>query len=959
MIIVLSALSLCVMVVGLVQAAIGKEPFGGMITLGVATFISAVVISITLFFVFRWKLRDGMLSNILRREANLKAHTKELQTVLQNISEALITVDRNGNIWSVNEVAEQLTGFSRKQIVGHNIVSIFNISDPEGTKLDTFVTGVLKDHNKVILPDGTMLTRRDGKRIPVIGTFSPMMNELNMITGFVLTFNDNSDAYYKQQLLEQGVDSYQIIFNCNPHPMCIYDLDEYKVQMTNQAVSDILGYSVEKVLNTSIFNYVPSQFATMMKTADPILQKKIQNDDRCYLVNKDGVPVCMQKSSFSIKFNGKACRYVLFSELPDEKLAADITSLQRRYKQMMDSTPEAILVHNLDNKITYANQFCVNQFRATGPEQLVGRHIKTIYAEGVFDSIRAQIIKLTTKQKSAEEAVRSMVRLDGTQFMASIVGTSFVMNGEMYVQVLIKEINGNEASATGTDSDFRNLTDIGDLQIWKFDTMGNIVFANNALTYFVGDTGRLYLTGGEWRNLIHPDERDDRLQAARQLMVRYEDLQTEVRLLCGNGNYYWFYVCATPNFDSTGKFIGYIGCNININRRKLAEIEMEKARKQAEESLRLKSSFLSILSHEIRTPMNAIIGFTDLLKMNSTPENTAKYIDIIQRNGYNLLSIITNTVEASKIDSNQLAVNSEKFDLKQLTDEVFSDAKLRNDNGLVMTHNNQIPAKMIIVSDKFKIRQILSYVLDNALKYTPSGSVTMESMIRDGKMVFTIADTGIGVADVDKERIFKKFYRVDNINTIQSRGAGLGLHITQAYVEVLGGTIKFDSSVNVGSMVTIEIPCLKEEEELMTQVPDAGLFSKQKSVVLVAEDDEFNAIYISTILEGAGYQTRVVYDGEAAVRTVHDDTDIKMVLMDLQMPIIDGFEALDQIRKFNADIPVVAQTCFALSDFRHKMKDNDFADVMYKPLQKERLLEIVGKYMGGNNDANTNGVINE
>ncbi|MBR5168205.1 MAG: PAS domain S-box protein [Salinivirgaceae bacterium] len=952
-IIVLSAVLTCVLILGLVLAAIGVEPVGGVFVIGVAAFLAALVISVTLFFIFRHKLREGALANILRREANLQAHTKELQAVLQNISEALITVDRNGNIWSVNDVAMQLTGFNRNQIVGHNIVSIFNISDKDGTKLDHLVADVLKGHEKILLPEGTMLTRKDGKQVPVKGTFSPMKNELNLMTGFVVTFNDNSDAYYKRQLLEQGVDSYQRIFNCNPHPMCIYDLDEFNVQMTNQAVSDILGYSVEKVLNTSIFNYVPSQFATMMKTADPILQKKIQNDNRCYLINKEGVPVCMQKSSFSIKFNGKQCRYVLFSELPDEKLAADISSLQRRYKQMMDSTPEAILVHNLEDKITYVNQFCVKLFGATGPEQLVGRHIKTIYAEGVFDSIRAQIIKLTTRQKSSEEAVRDMVRLDGSHFLASIVGTSFVMNGEMYVQVLIKERLDNEEAVAATNSDFRNLTDIGDLQIWKFDITGNIVFANTALKYFVGDTGKLYLHGGEWRNLIHPEERDSRLNAGKQLMARYEDLQTEVRLLCGNGSYYWFYVCATPNFDSTGKCIGYIGYNININRRKLAEIEMEKAKKQAEESLRLKSSFLSILSHEIRTPMNAIIGFTDLLKMNSTPENTAKYIDIIQRNGYNLLSIITNTVEASKIDSNQISVNNEKFDIKQLADEVFSDSQLRNDNNLVMTHNNQLPPKMIIVSDKFKIRQLLNYVLDNALKYTPSGSVTMESVLRDDKMVFTIVDTGIGVAEVDKERIFKKFYRVDNNSTIQSRGAGLGLHITQAYVKVLGGTIKFDSSVDVGSMVTIEIPCVKEESELLARATDSGLFSKQKSIVLVAEDDEFNAIYISTILEGAGYQVRLAYDGEAAVKAVHEEPDIKLVLMDLQMPIIDGFEALNQIRQFNTDIPVIAQTCFALSDFRYKMKDNDFADVMYKPLQKDRLLEIVGKYMGGNDNSNT------
>jgi|GEM_PF-3122000 len=946
--ILLCTASLCALALAIILMVGNRIPINGTMMLAMVSVVAAVLMDALLVILFRRRLHHGMLANMIKREANLKVHTKELQTVLQNISEALITVDRNGNIWSVNEVAMQLLGFTRKQVIGHNIVSIFNISDGEGVKLDALIANALRGREKIILPEGTMLMQKDGKQVPIVGSFSPMINELNLLTGFVVTFNDNSNDYYKKKLLEQGFDSYSTIFNRNPHPMCIYDLEEYKVQMSNQAVSEILGYSVEEVLNTSVFNYLSSQFATMMRTADADLQKKIQTDNRCYIVKKNGEQICMNKTSFSIKFNGKPCRYVLFSEIPDEKLAADITSLQRRYKQMMDSMPEAILVHNMSEKITYVNMYCAKLFHATSPDQLVGRELKSVYAEGVFDSIRAQIAKIATRQKSMQEENREMVCIDGSRFTATIVGSAFMINDEMFIQTLIKEQQTAEEVEQGTkDSDFRNLTDIGDLQIWKLDTSGNFVYSNTALNYFIGDAGKSMLSGDSWRNLIHPEDRENRLPAAKQMVSRCEDVQTELRLLCGNGNYYWFYICATPNFDSTGKLLGYLGYNININRRKLAEIEMEKAKKQAEESSRLKSSFLSILSHEIRTPMNAIIGFTDLLKMKNSPENVEKYVDIIQRNGYNLLSIITNTVEASKIDSNQIVVNKEKIDIHKLAEDAFADAQSRNDNNLMMTHNNMIPPKMIIVSDKLKIRQVLNYVLDNSIKYTPSGSVTMDSSVRDGKVLFSIVDTGIGVADSDKKRIFKKFYRADNQNAIQSRGAGLGLPISKAYIDVLHGKIEFNSSVDVGTMVTIEIPYeLESDEQKNAPSAEPGLFAKQKSTVLIAEDDEFNAIYIGTILEGLGYQVRLAYDGDAAVQAVRDDPNIKLVFMDLQMPIIDGFEALNQIRQFNTEVPIVAQTSFALTEFRHKMKGNDFNDVMYKPLQKDRLVELVRKYLG-------------
>ncbi len=933
-----------------VRVADMRNSLANALLLGLLVAIALSLLVIILTSIFRRHLHHGILLNLQRRQATLQAHTRELQTVLTNISDAILTTDHNGTIWVANDVALSLTGFKRHQIIGHNIMSIFNISDAKTrTPYDNLINEAISRHERFVIPDDTMLTQSDGGILPIRGTMQPLFNNYKRFSGMVVTFADNSTLYYRQRTLEQGFDGFSTIIDRNPHPIIIYSEKDFRFQFVNQAAAEIMGYTKEEIMKTDVLQMTSPQLTVLMRDSQPEVHNHLLEMSQWEVLTKSGDKIMLRKSSFPLVLNGQPCRYVLFTKYSDADHNPTEQSLtQAHYKKMIELLPDAIYVQRVNGKITYVNQRMLTLIGAQSASQLINKQADMLYGDNVYDSIRMQVQKIVTNQQQSIETEREMRKIDGTSFVALITGVPFVENDEMYVQMIVRPKNTGTADInTITDNGYSQLADIGGLQIWQLDDNFNIVYTNVVLQRFVGEHGQQLLNGRNWINLFQPDDRDNRIRYQSEMCEHREAFQTEARLLAADGNYYWVLISATPNFDTLGRYIGYIGYIININRRRQAEIDMEKAKTEAEESSRLKSAFLATLSHEIRTPMNAIIGFADLLKMNLKTDNADYYLSAIQQNGYNLLSIITDTIEVSKIDTNQISVNQETFNVTDVVTDTFARYEHPQNSNIVMMFNNMLPNQLTIMSDKFKVKQILSHLLDNAVKYTQSGTVTLDAQTDTGQLIFVIADTGIGVDSRDCNRVFEKFYRVKNSNTMELRGAGLGLSICKAYTEILGGTINFESTLDVGTIVTVTLPC--RQVEMHHEQPKVK-FAERKGTILIAEDDEFNAVYISTILESEGYTVRIVYDGESAVNAVHDNPDIKLVLMDLQMPVMDGAEALNQIRTLNSTLPVIAQTCFTVSEFRHKMTNGNFDDVLAKPIRKEQLIQIVDKYYNGRSE---------
>ncbi len=399
----------------------------------------------------------------------------------------------------------------------------------------------------------------------------------------------------------------------------------------------------------------------------------------------------------------------------------------------------------------------------------------------------------------------------------------------------------------------------------------------------------------------------------------------------------------------------HIGKLFEQNRQQ--KLLLEKTKLQAEESDRLKTAFLMNLSHEIRTPMNAILGFSDLsLEKNSSIEEKDDYLKIIRKSGKNLIGIIDDLIEVSKIDSNNVKPNYTSINLNNILLATFESIKItmgkeKNIDFKFIPPKTQLTKK--VITDIIKLNQILTHLLINAVKYTEEGFVIFEYHINNttNMIDFYVKDSGIGIPDKDHEKIFLRFTKL-NVNAEEDstrHGLGLGLSIAKAYTEILGGTISVKSEIGVGSTFYFSIPLQLDESKdgtNMTPKPeDAIIDLGNEEIILVAEDDNLNYMLIDKLLKLFNFKILRAKNGEEAVKICKENDEIDLILMDIKMPYLDGHGAYKKIREFS-DIPIIAQTAYSFPAEMRKIKETGFDGFIPKPIDKNLLLTIVKKHMG-------------
>lgn len=437
------------------------------------------------------------------------------------------------------------------------------------------------------------------------------------------------------------------------------------------------------------------------------------------------------------------------------------------------------------------------------------------------------------------------------------------------------------------------------------------------------------------KNPIEPFCRDCTLIKAMETRKQAETIQH-----CTVGKY--VHVLANPIIGEHGQLLGVIVKKEDITSLKETENELRRAKEKAEESDRLKSAFLANMSHEIRTPLNAIVGFSDLLASTDDPMEREEYVGIIHTNNDLLLQLINDILDLAKIEAGTLDFVSMNVDINQLLSDIEQSSRLKANYGVKVLFAEKVPF-CIIRTDKNRISQVITNFINNAIKFTAEGSISFGYRIRETDIYFYVTDTGTGIKEENLTAVFERFTKLNSF----AQGTGLGLSISQTIVQKLGGGIGVESTYGEGSTFWFTLPIhvlinMKEKEEPKKQQVVFVEEYRKKATLLIAEDNESNYILFSAMLKE--YNLVYARDGQEAV-DMYNKYYPDLILMDIKMPGMNGYEATAEIRKADKRVPIIAVTAFAFAEDEQRIYNSGFNGYVAKPIKasvlKDKIAELL------------------
>ncbi len=488
---------------------------------------------------------------------------------------------------------------------------------------------------------------------------------------------------------------------------------------------------------------------------------------------------------------------------------------------------------------------------------------------------------------------------------------------------------------------------------FEIDTNGIVIVANNALCNMLGYSLNEFINKpySEFISIISKATIEKRILDPKN--IRLGNFEVEFKHKRGNPIYT---LCSATRIksDNDNDYGGFFFVT-DISNQKKIELELEElnqnlksALSKAEESDKLKTLFIKNISHEIRTPLNGIIGFIEMLNQEDlTKEERKEFTSYVMASSNQLTTIISDILEFSKLEAGQVKVIPKEFHLNSLIDELYSEFNsviiTKNKTQVKLLSNKPLSDKESKISADFpKIKQVLISLISNAVKFTLKGQIEFGYKINnDGSITFFVADSGVGIPVGDKEIIFDKFRQGASTDSAVYGGNGLGLTISKSLTDLLGGKIWFESKVDKGTQFYFTVPITTDESKRTNKFPKLDWSDKKILIV-----DDILEVYqlLSIYLRDTKAKQLYAENGKQAIEFCKQNPDIDLVLLDIQLPDMDGYEIVKEIKSIRSELPVIAQTAFALSGDKERALQSGFNDYITKPIYKKTLLEHISKF---------------
>lgn len=635
-----------------------------------------------------------------------------------------------------------------------------------------------------------------------------------------------------------------------------------------------------------------------------------------------------------------------------------------KFEFIFRNTNEPVFISTLGNErkepeIVEVNDASAALFSCTR-EDLIGLNPYTIIDPELSekkDALRKELL-----QKGIMKMEIEAVDFKNKKKYLEVICHAFFNAGEELFICVVKDktesvsylsrLQASELALRQSEEIFNSLIKAADDRIGLFDSDGNIIIINDAFANTLGYTVEEYMQL-ENRERIHPDD-SERLKGQQSTLYSTGYLSSEYRVKHKDGHYLYMSSKSVLLRESEHDkdYILFIIRDVThmINFQK----ELIQAKEKAEESDKLKSAFLANMSHEIRTPMNSIVGFANLLSDEETDDvSRTEYIKRINRNSEQLLALISDIIDLAKIESNQLSVHYSSISLDNLFAELVNYGKfqleIKSKNDVKLLYDPDPDNQHLSVeSDPVRLTQILQNLLNNAVKFTMKGQITIGYRVCESNMVqFFVKDTGVGIDRKYFDVIFDQFRQIDGSDVRKFGGTGLGLAICKNLATLLSGKIWVDSVKGEGSAFFLELPVKSGYSLVPDDYASGGISAKDSTItILMVDDDQDSLMLVSTMMRNEGIQIVTAESGYRALELLERETLPNVVLMDLEMPVMSGLQTLRIIRELYPDLKVIAQSAHALEGDREKTIVAGFDSYISKPYNKQSLLKVIDSCVG-------------
>lgn len=652
----------------------------------------------------------------------------------------------------------------------------------------------------------------------------------------------------------------------------------------------------------------------------------------------------------------------------------ELRERENRFSAVLNNTVDAIIT--IDEGAIIEG-FNVSAERIFGYDALevIGKNVNILMPEPYHSKHDTFINNyVTTGVKQIIGSGREVVgqRKDGSTFPIDLSVSEVPLENRRIFTGIVRDITESKRNKEALQQSINRLevaTSAGIIGIWDWDVANNKLSWDDSMYRLYGIRAEDFTGAYEaWNITLHPEDKaqtDEEIQAALRGEREYKP---EFRIIWPDGSVHYIKAASRTIFDNNGRPVRMLGVNYDITERKEAEKALQRAKKEAEEANRAKTDFLAGVSHEIRTPMNAIIGMADLLIESGLTEEQRKYVETSKNAGENLLGLINDILDLSKVEAGLIVLEDTAFELTSVLNRVcdlMAVKAMGKGISIACTILKDIPVNL--TGDPHRLGQIFINLVGNAIKFTEQGEIILgverivESHDTDGHgevmLQFSVKDTGIGIAPEKLNLIFDKFTQADSSTTRKYGGTGLGLSISKKLVELMGGRIWVESEVGKGSRFFFTArfrtgDATKQISEKLSE-PSSGVDSpvqKKTLSILLVEDNEDNRLLMLSYLKKTPHQVVVAENGAIAVDKFQSGR-YDLVLMDVQMPVMDGYTATTEIRKMESDkglnrTPILALTAHAMKEDEIKSMEAGCDGHLTKPIKKTTLIEAIARYGG-------------